>query len=335
MTHPRLAPDLIARIADAALDPARWVAVLEAVARTMNCRTAALYVVDDTARRGEVLASYNWNSDAARRAVLTCRMAAVARENEIYFDAFAPACDGVLVLPLAEAGESAVGAWCVTDPLEGGQLCAETLDVARAISPFILSTLVTASQAERERLHASLYQNAFDALASGTVMIDARGTVVFRNAVASAELAEGGLFRERDGRLVGLTPEAAAVARQIASFRASDYARSGDVELTAPDGRVLQVSWAPLGEAAARLVIMQRLDVDLSTAAERFKLTMAEAHVLAQLLEGVTLSEAAENLGVARSTVKSHLAAIFRKSDTRRRAELVRRALGLRPSLRC
>ncbi len=335
MTHPRLTPDLIARIADAALDPTRWVAVLEAVARTMNCRTAALYVVDDVSRRGEVMASYNWTSDAARRAVLTCRMAAVARENEIYFDAFAPACDGILVLPLAGPGEMAIGAWCVTNPLEGGQLSAEVLEVARAISPYILRTLVTAGQSERERLHAAIYQNAFDALASGTLIIDARGTIAFRNAVAATELAQGSLFRERDGRLVGLTPEASALAAQMSSFRATDYARNGDAEVCAPDGRVLQVSWAPLGEVSARLVVLQRVDVDHNNVAQRFKLTTAEALVLAQLLEGVTLNEAAENLGIARSTVKTHLDAIFRKSDTRRRAELVRRALGVRPSLRC
>jgi DNA-binding CsgD family transcriptional regulator len=301
----------------------------------MNCRTAALYVVDDVSRRGEILASYNWTSDAARRAVLTCRLAAVTRENAIYFDAFAPACDGILVLPLVGEDDMPVGAWCVTDPLEVGQLTAEMLEIARAISPHILRTLMTASQAERERLHAAIYQNAFDALASGTLIIDARGTIVFRNAVAAAELAEGSLFRERDGRLVGLTPEASRTAARISTVRTTDYSRNGDVEIAGPDSHVLQVSWAPLAEAAARLVVLQRLDLGLDTAAQRFKLTTAEALVLAQLLEGLTLSEAADNLGIARSTVKTHLDAIFRKSDTRRRAELVRRTLGLRPSLRC
>jgi len=335
MTHPRLAPELAARIADAALDPARWVGVLELLAGHLRCRTSALYVINATSGRGEVLASYNWSADPARRAVLTCRLAAVAREREIHFDAFAPACDGVLMVPLVDVGENALGAWCVTDPHESGQLNADMIEVARAMTPHILRAVRAASEAEQQRTHAAIFQNAFDALASGAFLIDARGTIVFRNAAAAAELAEGCLFRERNGQLIGLTPEASLVARQIANFRTTDHARGGESEIMTPDGGTLQVSWASLGETKARFVVVQRGDIDLNTAAQRFNLTAAEAHVLGELLEGVTLSEAADNLGIARSTVKSHLDAIFRKSDTRRRAELVRRTLGFRPSLRC
>ena len=56
--------------------------------------------------------------------------------------------------------------------------------------------------------------------------------------------------------------------------------------------------------------------------------------MLAQVLEGRTLADAADILGVARSTVKTHLESIYRKTNTRRQPELVRLTLGLETSLR-
>jgi DNA-binding CsgD family transcriptional regulator len=69
-------------------------------------------------------------------------------------------------------------------------------------------------------------------------------------------------------------------------------------------------------------------------AAEIFGLTAAEIQTLAQILEGRSLDEAGQVLGIARSTVKSHLDDIFAKSGTRRQAELVARVMGLATTVR-
>jgi DNA-binding CsgD family transcriptional regulator len=69
-------------------------------------------------------------------------------------------------------------------------------------------------------------------------------------------------------------------------------------------------------------------------AVEVFGLTGAETQTLAQVLEGRSLEEAGAILGVARSTMKSHLDDIFAKSGTRRQAELVARVMGLVTALR-
>ena len=63
-------------------------------------------------------------------------------------------------------------------------------------------------------------------------------------------------------------------------------------------------------------------------------LTRAEAQVLASALNGNSLAEVARSLGVARSTVKSHFDAIYRKTCTSRQAELVRLAMGFVSPLR-
>lgn len=52
--------------------------------------------------------------------------------------------------------------------------------------------------------------------------------------------------------------------------------------------------------------------------------TGAELRLLAALLEGGGLREAAEKLGLSQNTVKSQLASLFQKTGTRRQADLVR-----------
>jgi DNA-binding CsgD family transcriptional regulator len=76
------------------------------------------------------------------------------------------------------------------------------------------------------------------------------------------------------------------------------------------------------------------LRTPISAATSAFRLTPAETQVLAQVLDGRTLAEAAAILGVARSTVKTHLESIYVKTGTRRLPELVRVTAGLVPSLR-
>jgi len=78
---------------------------------------------------------------------------------------------------------------------------------------------------------------------------------------------------------------------------------------------------------------LEELSTPLSLAAQRFGLSRAEAQVLSQVVNGATLAEAATCLGVARSTVKTQVEAIYGKTGTGRRAELVRLVMSLTPSI--
>ena len=63
-------------------------------------------------------------------------------------------------------------------------------------------------------------------------------------------------------------------------------------------------------------------------------LTPAEARLARQLLDGETLQTGAKNIGIAANTARTQLRSIFRKTDTRRQADLVRvltLALGTAP----
>jgi DNA-binding CsgD family transcriptional regulator len=54
-----------------------------------------------------------------------------------------------------------------------------------------------------------------------------------------------------------------------------------------------------------------------------FKLTPAEARLLAQLVSGASLAEAALNLGIAEATARTHRNHVFTKTGVSRRADLI------------
>ena len=98
------------------------------------------------------------------------------------------------------------------------------------------------------------------------------------------------------------------------------------------------MTWADLEQAGEELgspILMllrepeAALTTPLGTAAALYHLTTAETQVLGQVLHGHSLAEVAEILGTARSTVKTHLDALYRKTQTRRQAELVSRIMSL------
>ena len=61
-----------------------------------------------------------------------------------------------------------------------------------------------------------------------------------------------------------------------------------------------------------------------------FGLTLAEAQVAAAIFEGDEAADIAIARGVAESTVRKQIGAIFRKLDVHRQAELVRLLAGLK-----
>lgn len=59
-----------------------------------------------------------------------------------------------------------------------------------------------------------------------------------------------------------------------------------------------------------------------------FDLTPAETSLAILLTNGLTLEEAAEELGISKNTARAHLRSIFSKTGVTRQATLVRILLG-------
>jgi DNA-binding CsgD family transcriptional regulator len=224
-----------------------------------------------------------------------------------------------------------------------GPFSDEDLELARLLSPHIRRSVEISGMLGNQRVEASTLKSALNALASGALILEPQGTIRFLNPPAQAELARGTLLRDSRNRLIGVTPDAVQLVARLGAGTGGGSNRGHDVLLKDTAGRALQVSWVELdrdgGSLGSPTLLLLRepgaeLTTPLSNAAGFYHLTTGETQVLAQVLSGHTLAEAAEILGVARSTVKSHLDVIYRKTNTHRQADLARLVMSLTSPLR-
>lgn len=164
-------------------------------------------------------------------------------------------------------------------------------------------------------------------------LLDDRLCALHVNAAARALAQDETVLRIRMGRL-----EAVRRRDDIQLRRLMDHALAHpgleEHRLTLGDADEAGVSVVILGVplsggAAAVLITVSDPGAErsrrLEALAGRFRLTPAEANLVEVLSEGVSLVEAAAQLGVAHSTARTHLQRVFAKTDTRRQSDLIRR----------
>lgn len=196
---------------------------------------------------------------------------------------------------------------------------------------------------EKSRLAAlcpHLARAALDRLSEATFLVDSEGVIGFANTAALALVDGARGVRDEGGRL-GLAGHEARdrLARRIraACLAAPAALPGGDTFSVAPAhaGRRLSVTVLPAvtrpGTPAGWAVVTIR---DLARPAPAaaagaagplralFDLTRAEAAIAAAVAAGRAPREIAEERGIATSTVRSQLAAVFRKTGTGRQSEL-------------
>lgn len=114
----------------------------------------------------------------------------------------------------------------------------------------------------------------------------------------------------------GMAPQGAAMQLRATDDRPAQYLVLSPVQSDAV---------AP-ADAMAMLVVRSTASYDNRAGrlfAELFDLTPAETRLLRRLVGGDSLADAARHLNVQMPTVRTHLQAIFRKTDTSRQSELL------------
>jgi DNA-binding CsgD family transcriptional regulator/PAS domain-containing protein len=192
---------------------------------------------------------------------------------------------------------------------------------------------------------AATFETALDTLAVAVVLTDADLRIVHANAAAQAMLASRGPIRTERGKLA-LRSSAVAAAlgtavRQAANSEAA-IGKRGFIAAPSPNRAPCVLHVRPLDHGELRpglapsavAAIFVAPAVSPSPApndalAALFDLTLAEAHVFAQIAEGKTQAEIARALDIEIGTVKTHLLHIFAKTGTHRQADLVRLAASM------
>ena len=176
--------------------------------------------------------------------------------------------------------------------------------------------------------------------AAGVVLLDRSGRIVHANAAARAMAGLGDAIALSAGGLMAMRgDDNAKLQRAIGAALAGDAAvrppppitlprRTGErdyiaIATTVSSRAGLFQEWAP---AACVLIIDPARTRQPPEALLRraFGLTAAEARVAALLMADRRIEDAASLLGVSLATVRTHVAALFRKTGTNRQAELIR-----------
>src|SRR5262245_48021690 len=223
-----------------------------------------------------------------------------------------------------------------------GQADAEMRRRMRLIIPHIRRAALISRVIDFRRAETATLVDLLDGIRAGMFLVDAGGRIVHANARGHALLAEGSLLCAERGKLTANDAEAERALREVFAMADGGDAAVGvkgvAVPLTARNGDRYVAHVLPLTSgtrrragasyAAAAAVFVQKAPLDIPSPHEaiskHYKLSPTELRVLFAIVQVGGVAEAAEALGIANSTVKTHLRGLFAKTGTGSQASLVK-----------
>jgi DNA-binding CsgD family transcriptional regulator len=191
---------------------------------------------------------------------------------------------------------------------------------------------------------ATALADVLDNLASGIFLLDASCRVVHANSAGHALLAADNVVRSVAGQLVTCGAEANQTLREAFAARniALLAARGNAIPLLSPTGERYVAHILPLSSVlrngservvdAVGALLLRKVSLGGQSygelVARTFDLTPAELRVFLSIVEVGGVPETAAALGIADTTVKTHLHRVFAKTGVSRQADLVKLAAG-------
>lgn len=208
--------------------------------------------------------------------------------------------------------------------------------------PHLRRALHVHSLLGRSESLGGIYADAINRLSVATILLTESGTVQKLNDYAKQLLEQADGLKLVGDRLEATYPsdnkELQKRIKEAFEVRSTGRSPSGKaLSVTRPSGEVnLGIVFEAIPDSSLvddkgqpTLLIYVRDAVNKSTvssaaAKQLFDFTPAETALALELANGLSLEDAAENLGIMRNTARAHLRAIFSKTGVRRQAELVR-----------
>ena len=216
------------------------------------------------------------------------------------------------------------------------------------LMPHLRRSVAISGLLDARAVEAARMAETLDAFKCGVVLADRRNAILHANRAAERMMRHGGPIQSARGVLHASMASATRELRSAISLASEDEASLGKTGLAVrlnQDGEPARYAHVlPLagGELRARLkpeaaaAVFVEAPADEAEGAEAmaaaFPLTLAETRLVEHLLAGRNLKESAAALGVATTTAKTHLEAIFRKTGAKRQAQLVRLAASVTPA---
>jgi len=219
-------------------------------------------------------------------------------------------------------------------------------DVRRRLAmilPHIRRSLQIGENIARSQAETAALADTVDGLGAGLFVVDGTTRILHTNAAARRLLAAEDVLSSHGGRLVACDPQANRRLRLALTATDGPIDVMPDpLPLIAPDGtrRVGHVrplkpvarSYGNGPQEALAAVLVYKAGMECprppDIIARSYNLTPTELRVLLAIVEIGGAPEVAAKLGIAPSTVRTHVGRLFEKTGTKRQAELVRLVAG-------
>jgi DNA-binding CsgD family transcriptional regulator len=214
------------------------------------------------------------------------------------------------------------------------------------MAPHIRRAVLIAGMFDLKFAEAATFADTLDGLDAGLCLVDAGGRLIHANAAGQALLDAGDILHDVGGRLVACDAQVNQTLREVfAAAEQGDAAlgtRGIAVPLIGKDGERYIAHALPLTSGARRragviytavaALFVRKAALAMSSRSEvigkMFKLTPTELRVLLAIVEVGGVPEVAAALGVADTTVRTHVGRLFEKTGATRQADLVKIVAG-------
>jgi DNA-binding CsgD family transcriptional regulator/PAS domain-containing protein len=249
------------------------------------------------------------------------------------------------VMSVLDKSATSVALFCVFRHELHGIIDDEARRRMRLIVPHIRRAVLIGRVVELKTAEAASLAAALDGLSAGMFLVDETGRILHANAAGLLILRSSSYLRAAGGRLVASAPETDRLLSDTFSAAGNGDAAVGirgiALPLTAEDGEQHVAHVLPLTSGARRrasataavaAVFVHKAALDTPSMpeaiAKAYKLTPTELRVLLAIVEVGGVPEVAEALGIADTTVKTHLGNLYKKTGTGRQADLVKLVAG-------
>jgi DNA-binding CsgD family transcriptional regulator len=341
---------IVGRIYECALDPGLWSPTLDAVAAAIRCQTACMVLhemtgdrllldlfsgvpADDVAALDAIAHLYpdRWGGAARYNALppdapsVLSRVNPASCESRISQEWYEPRglVDNLMIgFAAVQGARTEIGFGRHRDE---GLIGDDEIALARLFVPHLKRSLAIGRLLEARAVERATFAAVLDGLAFGVLLVGPGLRLLHANRAGEALLRAGDPLGLRFGRVTAPGALAEALQAALTASRGLGIpARRGDGEELVI--HLLPLAGAsPLPGATAALFIAPAIHprpAPLAAIAALFDLTATETRVLELIGAGRANAEIAAALGIAVSTVRTHVLRLFEKTGTHRRAGL-------------